>query len=578
MTAQVTNTFLIEFDGQKLAADVDLTAVVVEDQLHLPDSFIITFRDGSRTALSRSGAKVGGKVKVSVLNDSAQQPVTLIKGEVTALEAEIHQGTSFSIVRGYDESHRLLHGSVTESYQNATFADIAKKVAQRHSLKPGNIEGTSPTHPHVTQANESDWEFLRRLAAEVGFEITVTDGKLNFYHPVNSSGAPSAGDLTSENPLNLLVGSNLLELRAVVTAAEQVKQVEVRGWDATTKKAVVATADAKTDTIANGHKPAELAGKFPGPNLVAVDVPLETAKEVDNAAKALAERVAASFTEMEGQARGDAGLKAGAAVTIGLLGAPFDGKYVITSSRHTYDSAEGYTTWFTVSGRQERTLLGLTGSTGGGVPGRIPGVVPAVVDDVDDPDKHGRVRLRFPWMADMYVSDWCRVAHVGAGPDRGFFILPEVGDEVLVSFDQGEVRRPFVLGGLYNGQDKAKTGPGSLLDSSSHAVNNRLFTSRKGHQLVFIDADDHCGVVVSTGDGKLELRLDQANSKIEVKCSGDVTVTADGATKFESKGAFEVSAQSIKLEAQTSASLKGAQVSIEGSGPVKVAGQPIQLN
>ena len=54
MTAQVTNTFLIEFDGQKLAADVDLTAVVVEDNLHLPDSFIITFRDGSRTALAVS--------------------------------------------------------------------------------------------------------------------------------------------------------------------------------------------------------------------------------------------------------------------------------------------------------------------------------------------------------------------------------------------------------------------------------------------------------------------------------------------------------------------------------------------
>ena len=578
MTAQVTNTFLIEFDGQKLAADVDLTAVLVEDQLHLPDSFTVTFRDGSRTALSRSGAKVGGKVKISVLNDSAQQPVTLITGEVTALEAEIHQGTSFSIVRGYDESHRLLHGSVTESYQNATFADIAKKVAQRHSLRPGKIEGTSPTHPHVTQANESDWEFLRRLAGEVNFEVTVTDGKLNFYRPVNSSGAPSAGDLTTENSLNLLVGSNLLELRAVVTASEQVKEVEVRGWDPTTKKALVSTLPTKTDTIANGHDPAELAGKFPGPSLVAVDVPLTTVKEVDNAAQALAERVAAAFTEMEGQARGDPKLKAGAAVTIDLLGAPFDGKYVITSARHTYDSVEGYTTWFTISGRQERSLLGLTDSSGGGAPGRVPGVVPAIVDDVDDPDQHGRVRLRFPWMDEKYVSDWSRVAHAGAGNERGFLILPEVGDEVLVAFDQGEVRRPFVLGGLYNGEDRAKTGPGPLLDSSTHAVNNRLFTSRKGHQLVFIDADEHCGIVVSTGDGRIEVRLDQDQKKIEVTCAGDITVKADGDTKFECQGAFEVSALSLKLEAQTTASVKGTQVSIDGSGPVKVTGQPIQLN
>ena len=103
-------------------------------------------------------------------------------------------------------------------------------------------------------------------------------------------------------------------------------------------------------------------------------------------------------------------------------------------------------------------------------------------------------------------------------------------------------------------------------------------TSRTGHQLVFIDASDHCGVVISTGDGGIEVRLDQAKSIVEVKSCGDVTVTADGATKFRTKGAFEVSAQSIKLEAQGDASLEGAQVWIHGSGPVKVAGQPIQLN
>ncbi len=576
MTAQVTNTFVIEVDGRALAADIDVASVVVEDHLHLPDSFVVTLRDSARTALQRCGAKVGGKVRIAVLNDSAQRPATLINGEVTALEAEIHHGTSYSIVRGYDESHRLMHGSVTESYPNATYADIAKKVADRHGLKPGRIEGSSPVHPHVTQVNESDWDFLRRLASEVGYELTVLDGKLNFHPPVSSSGAPRSGDLSSQEPLNLLVGSNILELRAVVTAAEQVEEVEVRGWDVAAKKALVATAPARTETVSNGHAPADLAAKFPGPRLVAVDVPHDTGKDVDNAAKALAERVASAFADIEGQARGEPALRAGTAVTLGLLGAPFDGKYVLTSSRHTYDADDGYTTWFTISGRQERTLLGLTG--GGGPEARVPGVVPAVVDDVDDPDRRGRVRVRFPWMADRYVSDWTRVAHAGAGPGRGFFILPEVGDEVLVSFEQGDVRRPFVLGGLYNGLDKAKTGPDPLLDGSTHAVNNRLFTSRQGHQLLFVDASAHCGVVISTGDGKLEVRLDQAAGRIEVKSGGDVTVTADGATKIDAKGAFEVSAQSITLDAKSSATLKGAQVSIEGSGPVKVTGQPIQLN
>jgi uncharacterized protein involved in type VI secretion and phage assembly len=579
VAAYVTNTFVVEFDGKAVPGDVDVASVVVEDHLHLPDAFTVTFRDGSRTALQRAGASVGARVRIGVLNDASPTPVYLIKGEITALEAEIHHGTSYSIVRGYDESHRLMHGTVTASYQNATYAEIASKVADRHRLKDGRIEGTSPTHPHVAQANESDWEFLRRLANEVGFELTVTDGQLNFYKPATAAAAPPARDLSADDPLNLLVGSNLLELRAVVTAAEQVKEVEVRGWDAVNKKPLVATAPIKTSTIANGHKPDELAAKFPGPSLVAADVPLGTAKEVDNSARALAECVAASFTEMEGQARGDAALRAGAAVTLGLLGAPFDGKYVITSSRHTYDAADGYTTWFTISGRHERTLLGLTGGGSDGAPPmRLPGVVSGIVDDVNDPDQSGRVRVRFPWLADKYTSDWCRVVHAGAGKERGFFILPEVGDEVLVAFDQGEVRRPYVLGGLYNGQDTAKTGPGNLFDGSTHAVNNRLFTSRTGHQLVFIDAADHCGVVVSTGDGKIAIRLDQADKKIDITSSGAVTITADGDVTFDVKGAFALKAQSIKLEGQTTTSVKGAQVEVESSGPLKVAGQPVQIN
>src|SRR4051794_17163412 len=154
---------------------------------------------------------------------------------------------------------------------------------------------------------------------------------------------------------------------------------------------------------------------------------------------------------------------------VGLLGPPFDGKYVITTSRHGYDADEGYVTWFEVTGRQERSTLALTGGEAGGVPARrrIEGVVPAVVDDVNDPDHRCRVRLRFPWLSESYVSDWARVCQVGAGAGRGAVILPEPGDEVLVACADGDLRWPFVLGGLYNDKDKPAVGPGDLIDSST---------------------------------------------------------------------------------------------------------------
>jgi uncharacterized protein involved in type VI secretion and phage assembly len=574
---QVSNAFKIEIEGNDLPAGLDLARAEVEDHLHLPDAFTLTFKDTARTALSTANIRIGAKVKISVVSDAAPAPQVLLDGEVTALEAEFHSGMSFTTVRGFDQSHRLFRGRVTASYLNMTYSDVATRVANRAKLDPGKIDSSSPTYPHISQANESDWSFLSRLASEIGFEVTVADKALNFGEPPAADSAPGDHDLTSDNPLALMPGSNLLYIRTAVSAAEQVKDVEVRGWDLRKKQTLKATAQAETNATSNGSSSADVAKVFPSPPLVSVGQLLVSDRDAEQAAKALGDLVAASHTELEGEARGNPKLKAGAAIRIAQMGDPFDGKYVLTNTRHYYDAEEGYVTWFTVSGRQERSTLSLTG--GRTTPmGPIDGVVPALVDDVDDPDKLCRVRLRFPWMSDDYVSDWSRVLQAGAGNKRGFVVMPEVGDEVLVAFDQGDARRPFVLGGLYNDKDAPETGPGSLLDGTSKAINNRLFTSRKGHQLVFVDDDNSLSILLQTEDKKLKIRLDESNSKIVIESGGDLELNADGNITVKATGDLSLSGRSVKSEAQSQWSGKGAQVSLEGSGPTSVKGQPIQLN
>jgi phage protein D/phage baseplate assembly protein gpV len=573
---QISNSFVVEVDGKRLPADVDLASVTVEDHLHLPDAFSITFRDVARAAITKTGAKIGAPVKISVLSDADSTPQPLLEGEITALEAEIFAGASYTVVRGYDQSHRLFRGRATASYTNMTYSDVARKVAQRCSLKAGAIDSTTTTHDHITQSNETNWRFLSRLARDVGFEVAVSDGKLNFRKPATSSGAPGPSDLTADNALTLTVGSNLLSLRAVVTATDQVKEVEVRAWDPANKEAFKSTAPAKTELVQNALSPEKLAQTFPGNPLVSTGIPYSTAAEVESAAKALSLDVASSYTEIEGQARGNTKIRAGTAVTLGLAGEPFDGKYVVTCSTHTYDNEEGYVTNFVVSGRQPRSLLSLAG--GSSDDASISGVVPAIVDDVDDPKKLGRVRVRFPWMDDVYVSDWARLVMYGAGKDRGWLVLPEVGDEVLVAFEQGDMRRPYIVGGLYNGKDTPNLGPGSLLDSSSKAVNNRLFTSRTGHQLIFVDGNTDPGVVLKTGDGKIEIRLDKSKTELAMTCSGDISLKADGNITIEAKRNLDLKGQSVAAEGQTNATVKAAQVSVEGSGLTAVKGQPLQLN
>jgi phage protein D len=454
-----TNTFLVEIDGTALAEDVAplLTAGYVDDSQRYPDLFELRFRDPAHLVLPKTGAKVGSAVKISVSMGDTSAPQVLMTGEVTALQAEFDAGGSFTVIRGYDAAHRLFRGRRTEAYTQMTASDIAERIAQRSGIPTGEVTSTTTVYEHVSQVGTSDWTLLRGLAADAGFDITVRDGKFGFGPPEGAAGAPAAGGPENQDPLVLALGADLVRFRAVVTSSEQVKEVEVRGWDVATKQALTATLPATTETVQLPDvDPQTLAGTFGDARYVGTEVPHRTQAEVDTAAAALAEEVAASFAELEGVCRGNPRVRAGTPVTLDGLGAPFDGKYTVTTSRHRLDPTTGYTTSFNVSGVHDRSLLGLAG---GGAPMMTAprGVVVALVTDVSDPEGLGRVKVSFPWLSDDFVSGWARTVQAGAGKNRGAMVLPEVGDEVLVVFEQGDVRRPYVLGGLWNGVDTPAT-------------------------------------------------------------------------------------------------------------------------
>ena len=169
--------------------------------------------------------------------------------------------------------------------------------------------------------------------------------------------------MQTDDPLQLTLGNNLESFRSRVTAAEQVKEVTVRSWDPRQKEAIVSTAPARTRTVAVAVQPEELAGLFGcKPAYVVHDRPVENQAEADLAATAVAEQIASAHAEAFGTAPGNPLLKAGEPVSIGLLGHPHDGKYTLTVTTHRYDE-DGYKTEFEVTGRQERSLSGLTGAS-----------------------------------------------------------------------------------------------------------------------------------------------------------------------------------------------------------------------
>ncbi|MGQ4490109.1 VgrG-related protein [Streptomyces sp. SAS_281] len=600
----VASALVVEFDGRPLPAKFLNTLVegYVDDSRTLPDLFLLRFRDPDRVLLGQTGLKIGSEARLLARAGGGTAPKPLLEGAVTALEVELDETGTFTVVRGLDESHRLLRGRRVASYQNMTLSDICGQVAQRAGLKPGTVDIAGPVIEHLAQPNVTDWEFVRGLAEEAGAQAYVRDGQLHITRPAEASGAPDSSARADRDPLVLELGSNLLRCRAGVSAAEQVSEVEVRGWDIGAKEPLVGRSPAgKSATLDLGVTAAEVAAPFGEARFVVTDAAYGTQAQVDQAAKALAERIAGSFAELEAVIRGNPEVTAGSAVALNAVGAPFEGRYTVTSSRHVFDAVRGYETWITVSGQQERSLLGLTAASGASGSGpRWSGLVSGTVTDTQDPEGSGRVKVRFPWLSDEYASDWARTAQSG-GTGGGEAFIPEVGDEVLVGFEQGHLDRPYVLAGLYNGKDRPgggggdastpdASGGGDLVDPTTGAVNRRAFASKSGNQLELLDAaNGPQGVRLRTGDGKLTIDLDRRGTAVVINSDGSVTIeakeqvsvtAAKGVSLDAGRGELTLTGESVTLTSRSGVALDGGngKVALSTDGAVEVRGGQVTVD
>ncbi len=560
-TEALATTRGIEIDGSPLDADIDreLDSVVVVDRLAMPDMFSLVFRDPERDILRQAGLEIGTKVKVSTAL-GGDTPEPLIDGEVTAIESDYDHLGSRAVVRGYDLSHRLNAGRKTQTFQNVKLSDVAKQLASGAGLQ-AEVDDSGRTLEHLLQPNLSDLDFLYGLARQIGFDCRVDGTKLYFKRPTESADAPATGEVGTDDPVQLIWGDNLLEFRARISAVAQVSEVKVRGWDVTKKEAVIGKADATATNAELKLKPAELAEKVGGKTLIVVDHPVGAQEAADALAKAKAEQVGSAAFEATAVTIGSPALRAGVAVSITGVDAALEGKWVISSTRHEF-GAGAYRTHFECSGRQDRSLHGviansMSGSSGGA--SRAPGVVVAIVTNNEDPDKLGRVKLKFPWLSDDAESWWARLVVPGAGPESGMVWIPEPGDEVLVAFEMGDFSRPYVVGGLWNGVDKPLLGD-NLFDAGK--VTRRGFMSRLGHKFVFFDGDNKSGVALISADGKLKVSLNATKNQIHIAAENEVLIEA----------------KKIVIKAETDAAIEAKNISLKASGEVKIKGSKVALN
>lgn len=192
-----------------------------------------------------------------------------------------------------------------------------------------------------------------------------------------------------------------------------------------------------------------------------------------------------------------------------------------------------------------------------GLGGRWYGVFPGLVSDIKDPDNQGRVKVTLPWSPDTgsgQYEAWARLATFMGGNNRGSWFIPDVNDEVLIVFEGGDPRRPYVIGGLWNGND-------SPPDSMDGAGNNyrKVLRSRNGVKVTMDDTDGQEKFIAETpggqkitlkdGPGAVEI-VDSNGNSIKLETSG-ITVTASAKVTINAT-LVKVSASMVTVDAAMS--------------------------
>ncbi|MEO6527548.1 MAG: VgrG-related protein [Gemmatimonadaceae bacterium] len=548
--------FFLEVEGMAESAGVELMqsllSVVVESSLHLPDVATIRVTDTALKWIDDKALEPGKRIKVSAEGPQSKGAHPLFDGDIVELEPEFLVGSHNLTIRAFDALHRLSRGRRVRSFLNMTDGDVIQKIASDAGMT-ASAEQANIVHPYLFQNNETDLEFLRARANAAG-SVLFADGRKIRLEPPKADG----------EAIEMQWGENLQEFRPRMTTVNQVSSVTVRGWDPKTRQEIVGQAKHGNGVpqVGESRKPGDVvhaAFNREVPTLSA-SRPVHTQAEADQMARALAGSHSSRFIEAEGVCIGNAKVLAGTSVRLKALGDRFSGTYLVTSCRHTYSPTDGYQSQFMVSGQEPTSLLQtLAASASPSAPSR--GLVIGIVTDNQDPDKQGRVKVKYPWLSPDHASDWARVVSVGGGPTRGIQFVPEINDEVLVGFEQGDVHHPYVLGGLWNGVDAPPGDQGKIV--SGGKVQQRVIQSRTGHTITLDDADGAGGITVQDRAGN-SIMLDSGANALKITIKGNASLECDGNLSLKAQGQVEIQGMGVKIDG--------------GAGMVDVKGSLINLN
>ena len=561
--------FRIMIDGSEIdPVEADAVhQIKVTDWLRLPDVCTLAVGYQAQTegnpfqALDDSKFEVGAKLEVKLGSTDERQTTTIFKGEIVTVEPDFQAGGVSMVVRAYDKSHRMMRARKQRTFLNKTASDIVTQIGREYGFTVSASSSGGPLDS-VLQHNESDWDFVWRLARRVGFEFTVTDESAAKFGPPELGGE-----------VELSYPDDLHTFRPRITSVQQVEKVNVRGFDLKSKKEVVSTKTSPQQLTEAGTTRKDIVKKFPGAMLEISGQSFSSNAEASSIAQSMLDQLANAYLAAEGSCHGNPNIKAGTKLKITGVGKDFSGTYRVAKVTHLLGTAGGYTTEFANSAG-EHTLIGQLSNSNGGGAVQVDSIVIGVVTNNKDPESMGRVRLQLPSVSGEETF-WAPVLLPAAGKERGLSMLPVPGEQVVVAFENGDPSYPYVLGSMFNGKDT----PGDEL-----ALEDGSFAMKSDHKALIAAQED---IKLRTEKGKWEIEVNSGEIKETVKSPGNYTGAFDGkwgltakqAITVESNQSVTIKAPSITVEAQGTMALKAnGQLTVESKGVLELKGATVMVS
>lgn len=564
-------TFTVLVDGTELSSVYQVKNIAVEKQLNRIPFAQIIFVDGDAAsqefALSSDSLLVpGAEVEIKAGYHSDEE--TIFKGIIIKHSIKIRESAAVLVVECRDKAVKATLGRKSKYFYESTDSDIIDEILGAYSLDT-DVSATSHSHAELVQYDSSDWDFALLRGQANGLLCNVDDGKVSFFEP----------DLSQDEVETIAFGATLLSFDGEIDARNQFDSITAYSWNPADQEIVEVEAADPGLSLNGNLSPSDLAGVI---GLETLELRhggnvSDTELQAWSDSKALHQQLAKSRGRLK--FTGVPSVKPGTLLKVEGVGDRFNGKVFVSAVRHelsegnwTVDAEFGMNPeWFS-------ECFEVNAPPAAGLLPAVQGLQIGVVTQLEgDPDGEDKILIQLPIVDKEEQGIWARLATLDAGDTRGTFFRPEIEDEVIVGFINGDPNEAVVLGQLHS---SAKPAP----EPGSDDNHLKGYVSRSEMKLVFDDdkiaftietpggkkviIDEDAGSIVIEDDHSNVMTFDDSGICLEspgdicLKASGDVTIegtnvgiTANAEFKAEGSAGAEVSTSAIAV-------LKGSLVQI----------------